>query len=271
MQPKGSYVASQIPIVVISLQRSVDRRAYMREHLGRLGLDFEFFDAIDGRALTQEERRYYEPTMAPGSVGCAESYRNVLHDIASGPHEFVCVLEDDASLHPAALDILDPVQLRTFPRFDILRLSSLVYRPRRRLMLPIATRDQFSVVAIYRPFVGSAGQIFSRAGAQKTLQVFQPMMRAPFDIALFEEQFVLGLRVVETKPNLVTPMSFASTIGYGLGPPHTVRSWIKNFRRRRRREWRNAVSFVMAWGLELRKLRIGWPPSLDLSTTAPRE
>lgn len=267
----GGPVTDQIPIIVISLQSSVDRRAHMREHLGRLGLQFQFFDAIDGSMLACEERRRYEPTMAPGSVGCAESYRAVLHGIAGGSQEFVCVLEDDAALHPAALDLLRPAELRAFPRFDILRLSSLVARPRRRLMLPVAQRDQFSVVAVYRPFVGSAGQIFSRAGAQKALQVFQPMMRAPFDIALFEEQFVLGLRVIETKPNLVTPMSFASTIGYGLGPPHTVRSRIKNFRRRRRREWRNAVSFVMAWGPEIGKLRIGWPPSLDLSTTAPRE
>ncbi|MGL6175542.1 MAG: glycosyltransferase family 25 protein, partial [Vibrionaceae bacterium] len=40
-----------LPVFVISLTRSTDRRAMVERQMSRLGIIFEFFDAVDGKAL----------------------------------------------------------------------------------------------------------------------------------------------------------------------------------------------------------------------------
>ncbi len=42
---------------VINLPRSVARRALMEDQLRDSGLDYEFIDAIDGRALSADQRK----------------------------------------------------------------------------------------------------------------------------------------------------------------------------------------------------------------------
>ena len=43
-----------IPVRVISLKRSTERREAMMVHLAGLGLDFSFFEAFDGRTMTAD-------------------------------------------------------------------------------------------------------------------------------------------------------------------------------------------------------------------------
>src|ERR1700704_4561619 len=112
---------SMIPVAVINLPQSADRRAYIAAHLGALGIPFSFFSAIDGSQLSATVRARYEPTIPAGAMGCAESHLALLRDIAEDDAEFVCVLEDDAELAPEAMQLLDPSTLLSLPSFDVLR------------------------------------------------------------------------------------------------------------------------------------------------------
>ena len=70
-------------IFVVSLKRSVDRRASMVTELERCGLRYEFVDAVDGRSLTASQRERYSATeslrlhgreLTSGEIGCALSH-----------------------------------------------------------------------------------------------------------------------------------------------------------------------------------------------------
>lgn len=97
-------------IVVINLQTSIDRRQAMSAHLQELGLTPTFFDAIDGRKLTEEvvaavydherAKATHWGELTRGEIGCALSHRGVWENlIASGDTGWL-VLEDDAVLAP---------------------------------------------------------------------------------------------------------------------------------------------------------------------------
>lgn len=112
---------TEIPrIVVINLQASIDRRRTMEAHLCELGLSPTFFDAIDGRKLSEEDvatvydneraKTTHWGALTRGEIGCALSHRAVWENlIASGDRGWL-VLEDDAVL---AADV--PSWLRQLP------------------------------------------------------------------------------------------------------------------------------------------------------------
>ncbi len=236
-----------IPVEVINLPQSADRRAYMAAHLGALGVPFKFFAAIDGSQLPATTRARYEPTIPAGAMGCAESHLALLRHIAQGDAAFVCVLEDDAELAPEALQLLDPATLESLPSFDVLRLESRDRRAR-RLCIPIASFAGFELVATFRHKIAMTGQIFTRAGAQKIVERIS-YLRVALDAALFLDSYVMGLRIIESRPSLVRPhASLHSAIGPGREPPYTAWEAFLN-KRLRMRETRNIISFVAAWGL----------------------
>src|SRR5678809_583519 len=104
-----------IQIRVINLRRSADRRASMTAHLARYRLIPQFFEAVDGYAMSPDEiaamkvgrnPRYATP-LKPGEIGVGASYRALCLEIAGGSDPFVCILEDDAILHPRSVALLD--------------------------------------------------------------------------------------------------------------------------------------------------------------------
>lgn len=53
------------PILVINLEKSVERRAFMTAQLTQLGLPFELVKAVDGDTLTpQALKAVYDPQVA---------------------------------------------------------------------------------------------------------------------------------------------------------------------------------------------------------------
>ncbi|HLH90504.1 MAG TPA: glycosyltransferase family 25 protein [Xanthobacteraceae bacterium] len=246
-----------IPVVVINLPRSADRRDHIAAHLGSLGIPYRLFAAVDGKTLSETQRARYGVTLPIGAMGCAESHLALLREVADGADELVCILEDDVELAPAVVDLLDPAFLRRLPAFDVLRLESGA-DDRAAASIPIARRDRFEVHIAWRHHMATTAQIFSRAGARKIVAGLNTLPVA-IDVALFLEHYVLGLRVIETRPSLARPRSgMISEIGPGSLPPYT---WWETFHKRklRSREWRRALSFTLAWGvptlLRLRRTR----------------
>ncbi len=106
---------TQIPIYVVSLTRSLDRRAAMTRTLGEAGFDFSFFDATDGMVLGSAWQQLYrggedaldrreEAAMnrwaqhsTPGIAGCSDSHIRLWQHLQSSTG-WALVLEDDADI-----------------------------------------------------------------------------------------------------------------------------------------------------------------------------
>jgi GR25 family glycosyltransferase involved in LPS biosynthesis len=214
-----------IPVVVISLIRSRDRRAAIKAQLEAIGLPFTFFDAIDGNSMTAEQAmaafrrpnpRYYETCLWPSELGNIMSFRLVCEGIARGVDEFVCVLEDDVTLDHEVRNLLNNTALRVLPQFDVLRLQHTSHR-----WLPVASQSRLTLRAPFRPTTGMYAQIFTRAGAAKVAAALaDPWM--PSDMTVFSDGIVCDLRVLEVDPPLAfhpSPQYDYSTIDPDGAPP----------------------------------------------------
>ncbi|AMC12725.1 hypothetical protein RL73_03145 [Liberibacter crescens] len=104
------------PVYVISLPRSVRRRERCFLLLSQFGLDFSFFDAIDGNNLTYDnissiydekrnQKKFKRPLSFP-ELGCYISHINLWEKIANSDKPGAIVLEDDVEFVSEFMDVL---------------------------------------------------------------------------------------------------------------------------------------------------------------------
>lgn len=92
-----------LPIFVISMPNH-PRRDYMRKHLADFHIPFAFFDATDGRALSDiQKSAIYDNSRAikthwalsDGEIGCAVSHKNIYQKMVDENINDALILEDD--------------------------------------------------------------------------------------------------------------------------------------------------------------------------------
>jgi GR25 family glycosyltransferase involved in LPS biosynthesis len=240
-----------IPVLVISLARS-KRRSAMSARLDAAGVAFKFFDALDGSAVTAVAGAYYRPLL-PGEVGTTASHLATLKMIANGDDEFVCVLEDDVVPTDRFAGALDLDTLHRLPRFDVFRLVSNARRGPTvgKRVVQVGVTEVF---AMLRPGDSAAAQIYSRDGARK-ISAGITVVGQPFDAAMYEETWILGLRVIEARPGIVGLTGEPTTVpGRDTAP---ARATWRRIVHRLQRDARAVVSYIRAWGIrDLARLRI---------------
>lgn len=101
---------------LVNLDRNTERLAWMQEQLGKLGIAYERFPAVDGRALSKEERqRVYSPARAwlanghllqPGELGCALSHLGIYRRLVDENIPYALLLEDDCTFDDDFMDSL---------------------------------------------------------------------------------------------------------------------------------------------------------------------
>lgn len=151
---------------VINLKSNPERRAFMKEQLERLGIDYEFFDAMVGSEYCSDPRWYdAEGAMRlegrhlkPGEVGCALSHAAVYAEIVRRGLPWALVIEDDAMLHkdlPAVLERLQGGELRQ---------DEIVFLERCDHVRPFSGRPLCGRYRIGRPIFVRAGSTAQSAG-----------------------------------------------------------------------------------------------------------
>ena len=94
-----------IPILVVNLTRSKERRVYMQEQLDAFGVRYEFYPAVDGNALTPQQRacyseeksvRHTKRSLTNGEIGCALSHLQIYEKMVAEDIAELLILEDDA-------------------------------------------------------------------------------------------------------------------------------------------------------------------------------
>lgn len=177
-----------MPIHVVSLARSPERRARSSARLGALGLSFTFFDAVDGRALSEAElgalelearAAFFSHPLARGEIGCFLSHKRLFELGADDAAPMRLVLEDDADVDETLPALL--AQIAALEKFDLIWLcggpKAKRYAGERRLT------DKFNLVRPYESKSTTQGYVVSRAGAAKLARHCARLID-PIDIAI---------------------------------------------------------------------------------------
>ena len=95
--------------IVINLPRAEDRRRAMYRQFDALGIEFEIFDAIDWRDLSEEDWALVDRNsremegrrpLSDGMIACHLSHRKALEGVAAGGDELTAIFEDDVTVAP---------------------------------------------------------------------------------------------------------------------------------------------------------------------------
>ncbi|MEH0369200.1 glycosyltransferase family 25 protein [Vibrio mimicus] len=163
-------------IYVISLKNSLDRRASIEEQMANYGLDFEFFDAIDGRInpphpifsnYDYAKRLWFTSGKMPskGELGCYASHYLMWQKCAE-LGESIIILEDDAKVLPCFSDYLNAIRVKT-QEYGFLRLEQAYERS--RLFLKEKT-DNFEIYFLTNNFGGARAYALSPESAKKLIE-----------------------------------------------------------------------------------------------------
>ena len=118
---------------IINLKHSCERRAKMESQLLKLNIAHEFVEAVDGREMTEAERknvtREVNYAFLPGEVGCALSHQKIYKKIINENIEAALILEDDVVLSSDLREILNNITLsKTKPEIILLSRVNKYYK-----------------------------------------------------------------------------------------------------------------------------------------------
>ena len=184
----------QIPIFVINLARSTDRRARMQSRLASMGLPARFVDAVDGNRLTAEQSRHYDARrarrvygseMTPGEIGCCLSHLLVLKHIVDSRLPHALVLEDDLVFEAAFPRVIADLVALPEGSWQVVRLNVLkgpILAPRtsRDIGIEVARLQDGTLFRVNRNPLGAGAYLVTMAGASAILRHADPVFM-PFD------------------------------------------------------------------------------------------
>ncbi len=220
--PQLLPIPELLPIYVIALPSSTDRRATMRARLGALGLDFTFIDAEQGRDLTDEKiaqitapnRQHHLPMpLSKGAIGGGLSHLNTWRKIADGDAPMALILEDDAIPSPKMIDICLRLQ-KLEHKIDIVNLH---FRGGRPLVDVAQLSPTHRLTSCRYNSIGAESYIITKAAAQHLAAQYLPMV---FEVDLFLNRWWdHGLHILTVNPPVVHEDTSPTTIGYPTAQP----------------------------------------------------
>jgi glycosyl transferase family 25 len=216
-------MASLPPIWVVSLERAAQRRAFVRQAFADVGLPYELVDAVDGTALTSDDRRAYSRTRAlyeigrelmAGELGCARSHLGLLRRLVDEGHPDALVVEDDVAPGPHLEALLRERDQLPADR-DVITYCRL--SPSADPVPVTDLAEGFRLVTYRRIPFGAQCYLITRRAAQEVLAHALPVCM-PFDELLLRTRPV-GLRVYGVEPRAVRLQRFTSELVARPDPP----------------------------------------------------
>ncbi|HEY5406529.1 MAG TPA: glycosyltransferase family 25 protein [Ginsengibacter sp.] len=199
-------------IFVINLKSSLRRRKLMEQQLNKLGLPFEFFEAIQGSAMSKEEiatyfdMEYYNNPpyhFTAGIAGCIMSHYFLYKKIVEENIESALILEDDMLLNKKIPDLLTILkgELRDYEVIMLFYQSAITIELSKRSCINLT--DQFSLYqVISTKLLGStAGYAINLSTAKSMTAGLRPFSTFPDAWEDFYNRRLLnGVRVVYPFP-----------------------------------------------------------------------
>ena len=119
-----------IPIYIISLRRTPERRLNIQRQLDAYNLKYQVIEAVDAynfqeaelKVLDIENPHQVHSVNSLSALGCLLSHIKFYDEVIQNNHKIACVLEDDAQLLPSFLSILNSEKLQQ-KKWEILLLA----------------------------------------------------------------------------------------------------------------------------------------------------
>ena len=228
------HTHESLPIFVINLERSPDRRHFMQKQFDSLGLRADFFAAVDAsRGDLEGISRYDEDRalwtmghpLAPGEVGCfASHYR--LWERCVAMQTPIVVMEDDVRIDAGFQAALEHTR-GLIHRYGFVRLSALFER-RYQIVTQLDSRHQ--LIRYLKGPYGTQCYALAPTGAQILIDHAKVWINAVD--SYIDAFWTHGLASLAITPFHVASDEHgadASTIG--LGRFRTPRPWYRELRR----------------------------------------
>jgi glycosyl transferase family 25 len=259
-----------IPIYVINLARSPERRAWMEAELARAGVEGIFVRAVDGRRFGERCARNARPALSKAEAALILSHRKTWRAFLASGADHAVVLEDDVHLGRDFKATLGLDWSRW--GFDAVKLETLLHAAwHLRRGEPAGTRRLHRLGAEH---LGAAAYLLSRAGARKMLAATRPLAEQ-VDQTLFGRRAIREGAVVALQ--LVPAIAVQDTVRPDTAPRRELASTLHEEDRKRlaeqvrrekprgperwRREARRMVDQVWRWirlAPTMRRRRIPW-------------
>ncbi|MGO4909318.1 glycosyltransferase family 25 protein [Pseudorhodobacter sp. W20_MBD10_FR17] len=169
-------------IWLINLPRDEQRRAAMEIQLKVLGLRWQLFEAVDGKARENEllsgadeiaYRRNMGSSLLPGKLGVYASHLAVWDALIESDHEIALILEDDVVFHEDFIESL-ATAIEGRDHWDLVRFNAI----RAKLPVTQGTLGRYRLNAYVGPFTGNACYLIKRDVAARLLPGLRPQTRA---------------------------------------------------------------------------------------------
>lgn len=205
---------AKIPIKVINLEGSHERRIFMEEQLARLELKYEFVNAVDGRNLSEKDLEKYSirdslksmgRELSNGEIACALSHIKIWNQLIDEKIERVLVLEDDALIGKALLGVLNCIE--SFPE-DWEYINFVTDWKLIPFGKPI--HDIYRMARIKGTSNRSTVYLINYKGAEKLLKAAFPI-RMPVDNLVGRTKYT-DLRIYSIHPQVASFYNFESDI-----------------------------------------------------------
>lgn len=205
------------PIFIVSLAQSTDRREKISERLDALGLDYKFFDAIDGATLDiatlpdyegRKRRLFFGRDMSAGEIGCLLSHRAIYSHLVEQNIPAAVVLEDDSLLEDDLPEVL-PALAALPVEWDLIRFigRDKIYRKSKRLG-PV--HGPYHLTRLSGTPGGAYGYMLKQSGARKLLAAMKKNW-LPVD-TMQGQTLRTGLKSFGLAPSPVLPEFYSISI-----------------------------------------------------------
>lgn len=177
-------MSQPFPILVINLDRSVDRLDSITGRLHGLALSFDRITGCEARtedARTSSEYRLFGSFFAdltPGERACRASHLRALRVVAASHARAVLVLEDDADLDDSTLSVLEGLHSLPSHLPDCISL----YGRRVRGATLARVTPLHALVASVTPPIGSVAVLWTPSGARKFIDAAEQQPTRPIDV-----------------------------------------------------------------------------------------
>lgn len=229
---------SQIPIFVINLERSKDRRNDISNHLNEQDLKFSFINAVDGKLLDKEYisdinkeaisfKNKYQRELLPGEIGCSLSHLNAYEEIINLNLPYACIIEDDVISTQGFKSILlnEKTKACLNEGIDLILLGYMT--PSIKCQKGICLDDAIlsfwgrkritNTISIGRPvfdYWTTMGYIISNKGAHILLKNGNPPLMLADQLTCYSPLFGVNLYLTNSPIILPNPQNHLSDIGF---------------------------------------------------------
>lgn len=185
-------VSATAPVFIINLRAATQRRERMARLLSASGVEAQFLDAVDGRALTPEQTSYWQAhgkrqLLNPGEIGCLLSHMAVWRTVLEAGQDGAFVLEDDLLLASTFKADIDAIwdNREAIPVTGLIRIE----RDPQTVTLSRAPAFTFGPVhchSLRRTRAMRTGGYFAKAGAMRAMLAQADQFGSAIDVELFD-------------------------------------------------------------------------------------